>query len=148
MSSDINRMHIAAEVETVYDYLSQPARWCEWHPASVEADHPGGAAVGDNFTETVEFEGATVRIAHRVQVASRPLDFVTEYTSESMAGEVRYSFRRSAAGTDFTRTLSYSFIEPVDGQLVDPPEAVVLAMRSLSEVAMARLKTLLDGRAK
>jgi uncharacterized protein YndB with AHSA1/START domain len=150
VSSDINRVHIAADIEAVYDYVTQPARWCEWNPASVGADHPGRAAVGDRFTETVEFEGIEVRIAHCVQVASRPGDFVTAYTSESMSGEVklsgevRYSLRPAETGTEFTRTLTYSFIQPTDGALVDPPEAIELAMKSLSDDAMTRLKNALQ----
>ena len=51
--------YIQAPIEAVYDYVTQPDRWHEWHPTSLGADTgtSGSLPAGQRFTETIDLLG-------------------------------------------------------------------------------------------
>jgi uncharacterized protein YndB with AHSA1/START domain len=106
-------VELAAPPAAVYDYVTRPWRWHEWHPASRWAsarDRP--LEVGDTFDEDIELRpipGLRLRrrMTYRVHAAERPrLWEVRGDTADGRVG-IRYEFRPHGGGTRFIRTLSY-----------------------------------------
>jgi hypothetical protein len=106
---------IASAPRAVYDYVTQPWRWHEWHPSSRSARAAvERLAVGDTFEEEIALQ----------PLAPLPptLHRQTHYrVLEAMPGErwevegamrdgwlrLRYELVPDGAGTRFTRTLRY-----------------------------------------
>jgi len=68
---------IQAPIDAVYDYVTQPDRWHEWHPTSLGADTgtTGPLPAGARFTEMIDLLGVRVPMSYRVQIARRPDEF-------------------------------------------------------------------------
>ena len=65
---------IKAPTDAVYDYVTQPDRWHEWHPTSLSADTgtTGSLPAGARFTEFIDLLGVRVPMSYRVQIAKCP----------------------------------------------------------------------------
>lgn len=100
---------IQAPIETVYDYVTQPDRWHEWHPTSLSADTgtSGSLPAGQRFTEVIDLMGVRVTMSYRVQIAVRPREFKTVFTSLVVDGCIHYFLQPHGGGTLFKRVLSY-----------------------------------------
>ncbi|KAF1030552.1 MAG: hypothetical protein GAK37_01265 [Pseudomonas sp.] len=100
---------IQAPIETVYDYVTQPDRWHEWHPTSLGADTgtQGSLPCGHRFSETIDLLGVQVLMSYRVQIAHPPLEFKTVFTSLAVDGCIHYFLRSKGNGTLFKRVLTY-----------------------------------------
>ncbi|WP_226477531.1 SRPBCC family protein [Pseudomonas sp. MWU16-30323] len=101
--------YIQVPIETVYDYVTQPDRWHEWHPTSLGADTgtTGSLPTGHRFTETIDLLGVQVPMSYRVQIALRPREFKTAFTSLAVDGCIHYFLQAQGNGTLFTRVLTY-----------------------------------------
>lgn len=101
--------YIQASIETVYDYVTQPDHWHEWHPTSLSADTgtQGPLASGQRFTEIIDLLGIRVPMSHRVQIALAPREFKAVFTSLAVDGSIHYLLQPQGSGTLFTRILSY-----------------------------------------
>ena len=101
--------YIQAPIETVYDYVTQPDRWHEWHPTSLGADTgiTGSLPTGHRFTETIDLLGVRVPMSYRVQVAQRPRELKTAFTSLAVDGCIHYLLQTQGSGTLFKHILTY-----------------------------------------
>ena len=100
---------IQAPIEVIYDYVTQPDRWHEWHPTSLSADTgtTGSLPAGTRFTEIIDLLGVRVPMSYRVQVARRPSEFKTVFTSLAVDGSIHYFLQPHRGGTLFKRVLTY-----------------------------------------
>ncbi|MFL1501106.1 SRPBCC family protein [Pseudomonas sp. O64] len=132
---------IQAPIEVVYDYVTQPDRWHEWHPTSLSADTgtTGSLPVGTRFTEVIDLLGVRVPMSYRVQIARRPSEFKTVFTSLAVDGSIEYFLQAHRGGTLFKRVLTYE----TELQLATLHER----MAELSAIALDQLKQRLENAA-
>ncbi|AZF32391.1 hypothetical protein C4J89_2918 [Pseudomonas sp. R4-35-07] len=130
---------IHAPVEAVYDYVTQPDRWHEWHPTSLSADTGthGSLPTGTRFTEIIDLLGIRVPLSYRVKIARCPFEFMTVFTSLVVDGSLHYCLQTQPGGTLFTRVLTYE----TELQL----ETLHERMIELSRIALDRLKHRLEN---
>ncbi|KAF2407520.1 SRPBCC family protein [Pseudomonas antarctica] len=129
---------IEAPIEVVYDYVTQPDRWHEWHPTSLGANTgtTGPLPAGARFTEDIDLLGVRVPMSYRVQIAQRPSEFKTVFTSLAVDGSVHYFLQAHRNGTLFKRVLTYE----TELQLATLHERMV----ELSLIALDQLKHRLE----
>lgn len=132
---------IQAPVEIVYDYVTQPDRWHEWHPSSLSADTgtTGSLPAGTRFTEVIDLLGVRVPMSYRVQIARRASEFKTVFTSLAVDGSIHYFLQPHRGGTLFKRVLIYE----TELQLATLHERMV----ELSTIALDQLKHRLENSA-
>lgn len=142
MPSQSCRTRLAATPEQAYDYLSTPARWHEWHAASLGTvpDAPRSLPAGATFEENIRAAGFRRRLRWQVVAAQRPAHWEAVATMDDGSGlRLRYDFAAAAAGdgdgTQFTRTLDYT-LRPLWLRVVD---AVFGHRRIRRETAAAML---------
>jgi hypothetical protein len=105
----------ACPVARLYDYVTQPWRWHEWHPSSRSARASVSVlAAGDTFDEVIElqpFAPLPIRLRrethYRVEVVERHRAF--EVFGDTGDGwlRIRYDFAPNGLDTRFVRTLSF-----------------------------------------
>ena len=129
---------INAPLETVYDYVTQPDRWHEWHPTSLGAETgtSGSLGAGSRFTEMIDLLGVRVPMSYRVQIARRPDEFKCVFTSLAVDGSIHYFLQPFRDGALFKRVLTYE----TELQLATLHER----MHELSAIALDRLKQRLE----
>ncbi|WP_248730443.1 SRPBCC family protein [Pseudomonas sp. MWU13-2517] len=129
---------IHAPIDLVYDYVTQPDRWHEWHPTSLSADTgiTGSLPAGARFTEIIDLLGVRVPLSYRVQVARAPSEFKTVFTSLAVDGSIHYFLMPHQGGTLFKRVLTYE----TELQLTSLRERMI----QLSATALDRLKHRLE----
>jgi len=129
---------INAPLETVYDYVTQPDRWHEWHPTSLGAETgtSGSLGAGSRFTEMSDLLGVRGPMSYRVQIARRPDEFKCVFTSLAVDGSIHYFLQPFRDGTLFKRVLTYE----TELQLATLHER----MHELSAIALDRLKQRLE----
>ncbi|NVZ22696.1 SRPBCC family protein [Pseudomonas costantinii] len=134
-------LFIEAPIEVVYDYVTQPDRWHEWHPTSLSADTgtSGSLPVGARFTEVIDLLGVRVPMSYRVQIARPPSEFKTVFTSLVVDGSIHYFLQPHRGGTLFKRVLTYE----TELQLATLHERIV----ELSTLALDQLKQRLENTA-
>lgn len=137
-------IEIPCPPQVLYAYLSQPWLWHEWHPNSLAARASvSQLAVGDHFEEQIAVQPfsplpITLRRATRYQVLRAEPGALWEVRGHMRDGwlQIRYEFAPTAAGTLFTRNLSYS----ASGlsRLLMP--LLRSRMRRMSDIALANLQ--------
>lgn len=102
---------IAATPDRVYDYVSRPVRWKEWHPASqgVKGIDDESMVAGRRFEEEVMSAGQARQLTWLVE-ESRPGQRwrASAYMPDGSTVRLTYDLAPAAAGTRFTRTLEYT----------------------------------------
>ncbi|WP_348675505.1 SRPBCC family protein [uncultured Abyssibacter sp.] len=144
-----NSIEIACPPQTLYDYVTQPWRWHEWHPSSKSAKADSDVLqAGDGFDEVVELEPFSplpIRLKratrYKVLEAVPPSRWVVKGEMKDGWLQIEYDFEPTTHGVRFTRTLSYDagglswllmgFLKP--------------RMRTLSVVALNNLRTRLES---
>lgn len=145
-----NTAHLPLRPEAVYDYLTQPWRWHEWHPNSRSASHsttPLG--VGSRFDEVIAVQPLaplpwtlTRQTQYVVEQAERP--HVWQVRGQMGDGwlTIRYALQPDGSGTRFDRTLTFATTGPV--RLLTP--ILRRQMARMSAIALANLqRRLQDG---
>lgn len=134
-----DQLYIDATIDTVYDYVTQPDRWHEWHPISLRADTGIGGSLptGHRFTEVIDLLGLQIPINYRVLIAHRPDEFKALFCSTPVDGSLHYQLHRCGSGTLFKRTLQYSTQMNLGG--------LRQRMVELSNTAMGNLKKKLES---
>ncbi len=142
-----NEIEIAAPPEKVFDYVTRPDLWHEWHPASTSAQLPRvPLQVGDVFREIITVSYPLVRIRRATEYTvtlSEPAK-VWEVRGKSSLFDltIHYEFKAQGKGTPFQRNLTYAvkgvlaYFEPI---LVRPK------IRRQSAAALKNLKSLLES---
>lgn len=143
-----NEILIDASPQRVFDYVSRPDLWHEWHPASTSAELPRvPLQVGDAFREiiTVKYPLVSVKrqTAYTVTISTPVTTWEVQGKSSLFDLTIHYDFTRVAQGTLFRRTLTYlvhgglAYFEPL---LVRPK------IKSQSAAALANLKRRLENK--
>jgi hypothetical protein len=144
-----NEILIDRTVEAVHDYVSQPWRWHEWHPASESAtDLVRGLAVGAQFSETVSMKPVPMlpirirSLLHWTVLESQSPNLLEmRATSKIIDVHVRYEIDR-ASTTRFRRVFRFQ----VKGWLRFVEHYFMPArMRAQSTIALANLKRVLEA---
>jgi uncharacterized protein YndB with AHSA1/START domain len=105
-----NAINIQRPPEAVFDYVTTPANWPKWHPASMgvtgATDHP--LQVGEQTTEDFLVAGRRGQALWTVTEREAPRLWRIEATVEGhRAASVTYTLRPSGEGTRFERELIY-----------------------------------------
>lgn len=101
---------LAAPPAQVYDYVTRPARWKEWHPASLGTPGQGDASLAAGAAFEEDIRAAGIRRHLRWQVLdSQP---GVRWAARAVMGDgstvhLLYEFSAAGDGTQFTRTLDY-----------------------------------------
>lgn len=111
----MNRMQheilVARPPEAVFDYVTTPGRWPEWHPSSLRlapgAEQPLPA--GARFEEDIHAGGRKAHLSWIVREARRPSLWIAEARGDNgVTLTLEYRMEPAAAGTRFVRTLDYT----------------------------------------
>lgn len=143
----INEILIATTPKQVFDYVSRPDLWHEWHPASTSAELPRvPLQTGDAFREIITVKYPLVSVqrqtTYKVTISSPVTSWEVQGKSSLFDLTIHYDFTRVGESTLFRRTLTYqvhgglAYFEPV---LVRPK------IKSQSAAALANLKRRLEG---
>jgi uncharacterized protein YndB with AHSA1/START domain len=137
-------VELAAPPEAVYDYVTRPWRWHEWHPASKSATVAARPLeTGDTFEEDIELRPLSPlplrlrrRMTYRVVVAEPPLRWEVRGDTGDGWVSIRYAIQPHDGGSRFTRTLSYQTrgLTALLTPLLEP------RMAAQSRVALERLR--------
>lgn len=143
-----NTLEIQAPVANVYDYVTQPWRWHEWHPSSKSATESKQAlVVGDTFDEVVEVQPLAPlplnlrrQTHYNVLIAEPGKLWEVRGQMHDAWLQIRYEFSPTATGTQFTRTLIYATSGP--SRLLMP--LLKRRMAVVSVIALGNLKRKLE----
>jgi uncharacterized protein YndB with AHSA1/START domain len=110
-------IYIPLPVEAVFDYVSTPGNWPQWHPSSLEVsgatDH--SLAVGEQVTEAFLVAGrhglATWTVRERVFPQRWSIE--ADIAGEAGRGVVTYILRAQGQGTLFGREFTYTMGRPL-----------------------------------
>ena len=146
-----NEVLIGCPPQQVFDYVTQPGRWHEWHPSSLSAQVAEPALTpGAQFDEQIEVQPLAplpprIRraVQYRVLESEPPLRWVTRGQMRSGWLQISYTLKMSAAGTRFHRRLEFDVSGPL--RLLRP--LLVRRQRLVSAVALANLKQRLEATA-
>ena len=102
--------HIPAPPATVYDFVTRPARWKEWHPASLGTPGHGDQSLsaGAQFEEDIRSAGFKRHLRWRVEDSQPGKRWeATAVMGDGSKVRLLYEFSDADGGTRFTRTLNY-----------------------------------------
>jgi uncharacterized protein YndB with AHSA1/START domain len=111
MTRICNSIQIRRPIEQVFDFITTPANWPQWHPASVSvggnADH--SLLAGEEVTEDISVAGRRGQVTWLVRERSAPHRWVIDGTGKDGGrATITYTLTRDPAGTNFERELVYS----------------------------------------
>jgi len=114
----INEIVIQCTAETLFDYVSRPDLWHEWHPASESAVLPRTPLqIGDHFDEViaVKYPFISVKRATHYRVAHSEAGKTWEVQGSSTLFDltIHYDFYPQDGATLFRRTLTYRVKGPL-----------------------------------
>ena len=138
---------IACPIETLYDYVTTPAHWPEWHPSSLGVsdgvDH--SLLVGEQVTERFLVAGRKGSAVWTVTERAAPNRWVIQGAIENSkgGGTITYTLSQRPDSVFFER----EFIYPATGPLFAVLDALVLRRRiqAESEEATRRLKAKMEA---
>jgi len=111
VTTHISHTMLRAAPEAVYDYLTRPARWREWHHSSLgtEAHAEASLPAGAEFREQIRSVGIRKQLHWRVQVAEPAKRWEAAATmDDGSTVQLQYAFAALPEGTRFTRRLTYT----------------------------------------
>ncbi|MFP5430621.1 MAG: SRPBCC family protein [Gammaproteobacteria bacterium] len=137
---------IALPPGQVYDYVTRPVRWKEWHPASQAVTEVGDESLvaGRRFEEDVLSAGRQRHLTWLVE-ESRPGQHwrASAYMADGSTVRLTYEMVAHGSGTRFTRTLEYRLRPALLRWLNDL--FLWKRVRAESEKALANLCARLSG---
>lgn len=141
---------IQRPIEAVYDYVTTPGHWPDWHPSSLgvtgATDH--SLQVGEQVTERFLVAGRRGEVVWTVREREAPQRWVIAgaiTSGRGGGGTVSYRLAARAGATDFTREFTY----PLPNLAFALLDALLIRRRVRAESAEAvrRLKQRLEARA-
>lgn len=111
MTTRTTQTVLRTTVDAAYDELTRPARWREWHHASLgtEAHTAEPMRAGDRFREQIKSVGIRKELHWQVLQAEPPHRWEAVATmADGSSARLCYEFATIPEGTRFTRTLSYT----------------------------------------
>ena len=137
----MTRIYTAATIrrpaEVVYDYVTTPGHWPEWHPSSLgvsgATDH--SLAVGEQVTERFNVAGRQGTVVWTVREREAPRHWVIEgsIVGGTGGGTVAYRLTPRDGATFFER----EFVYPVPGLVLRLLDALIVRRRIQAESAAA-----------
>ena len=112
---------ILASTEAVYDYVTRPVRWKEWHPASlgVQQHADESLTAGARFEEDVLSAGIRRHLRWIVEEAVPGVRWAASaLMDDGSTVHLLYRFEKRNTGMNFTRTLCYQ-VKPLHLRLVN-----------------------------
>ncbi|WP_029922236.1 SRPBCC family protein [Nevskia soli] len=112
---------ILAPTLAVYDYVTRPARWKEWHPASLGAqEHAAESlAAGARFEEDILSAGIKRHLRWTVEEAEPGVRWAASAVmDDGSTVHLLYRFEGRNTGMNFTRTLRYH-VKPLHLRIVN-----------------------------
>jgi uncharacterized protein YndB with AHSA1/START domain len=141
-------IRINAPIEQVFDYVTTPGNWPEWHPSSLGVSGATGHSLelGEKVTEEYRVAGRRGRVVWTVRERVAPRRWVIDGQVEGGGGgKITYTLTPHEDGTNFERELVYT----MPNLLLAMLDRLVLRRRVEAESAEAlrRLKDVLERRA-
>lgn len=132
--------------KVVFDYVTTPAHWPAWHPASLavsgSVDHPLG--LGEQVKEEFRVAGRRGSVVWTVTERQPPGKWTIEgKIGGEPAGAVTYSLTSTASGTRFERAFTYR--APSLWFVMLNWLVLRTRIQAESETAVLRLKSLLEA---
>ena len=141
-------IQINAPIEQVFDYVTTPGNWPEWHPSSLgvsdATDH--SLEPGEKVTEEYRVAGRRGRVVWTVRERVVPRQWVIDGQVESGGGgTITYTLTPYEGDTNFER----DFVYTMPNKLLALLDRLVLRRRVEAESteALRRLKDVLERRA-
>ncbi|HZU69047.1 MAG TPA: SRPBCC family protein [Ktedonobacteraceae bacterium] len=136
---------IPLPVETVFNYVTDPGNWPQWHPSSLGVSGATGHSleIGEQVTEEFLVAGrhgkATWTVRERVFPRLWRIEGII--SGSDSGGTVKYSLRPQDGGTFFEREFFYSMSSPLSALL----NLLIIRRRVLAEskLAVRQLKQVL-----
>lgn len=148
MTRILTTTRIQAPAEEVFDYVTTPENWPEWHPSSLgvsgATDH--SLEPGEVVTEDYRVAGRRGRVVWTVRERVAPRRWVIEgKTGEGGGGTITYTLAPEADGSNFER----EFVYAMPNALMALLDRLIFRRRIEAESAEAlrRLKGVLERRA-
>jgi hypothetical protein len=140
-----NEIEIAASAEELFNYVTRPWLWHEWHPSSKSANAAHSVlATGDEFIEVLEVQPLAPlppRMTRETEyTVTESVPFQTWETEGRMKDgwiRIRYDFAEKGGVTFFCRTLEFD-VTGLNRILLPMLKS---KMEKLSMVALNNLKT-------
>lgn len=146
MTRIYNSIQINRPIERVFDFITTPANWPQWHPASVSV---GGNAEhsllpGEKITEEISVAGHRGQVAWLVRERSAPRRWVIDGNGKDGGrATITYTLSPHPDGTNFERELVYT----MPNALLAVLDWLIIRsrMKADSAEALRRLKRLLES---
>ena len=146
MTRICNSIQIRRSIEQVFDFITTPANWPQWHPASVSvggnSDH--SLLPGEAVTENISVAGHRGQVTWLVRERSAPHRWLIDGTGKDGGrATITYTLTRDTTGTNFERKLVYAMSNPLLAVL----DWLIIRsrMKADSAEALQRLKRLLES---
>jgi uncharacterized protein YndB with AHSA1/START domain len=141
-----NSIQISRPIEQVFDFITTPCNWPQWHPASVSvsrsADH--SLLQGEEVTEDISVVGRRGEVIWLVRERCAPRRWVIDgKAKDGGRATITYTLTRYPAGTNFERELVYT----IPNVLLAILDWLVIrsGMKAESVEALQRLKRVLES---
>src|SRR5258706_8857402 len=141
MTQIVTHISIERPVEAVFDYVTNAAKWPEWHPSSVGVDSQTSKSlrVGERVREDIKVGWRRDQVVWTVKEYQRPRRWIIEGLGQQGGSAVlEYQLNANGAATSFTRILNYRMPSKVPA-FIDTL-LVKHLMKAASRKALARLK--------
>ena len=106
-----NSIQIRRPIEQVFDFITTPANWPRWHPASVSVDGNADHSLvpGEEITENISVAGHHGQVTWLVRERIAPQRWVIDGTGKDGGrATITYTLIRDPAGTNFEREVVYT----------------------------------------
>ncbi|HLY32788.1 MAG TPA: SRPBCC family protein [Ktedonobacterales bacterium] len=146
MTRITSSISINAPIETVFDYVTTPGHWPEWHPSSVSVTGATNhsLAVGEQVEEAFLVAGRRGRVIWTVTERNAPRRWVIngKILDSPGGGVITYALTPTADGVAFDR----EFVYPTPNLLYALIDFVYIRSRIRAESAQAvqQLKRILE----
>lgn len=145
MTRICNSIQIRRPIEQVFDFITTPANWPQWHPASVSvggnADH--SLQAGEEVTENISVAGRRGQVTWLARERSAPHRWVIDGSGKDGGrATITYTLTPHPDGTTFERELVYT----MPNALLTVLDWLIIRwrMKADSAEALRRLKRLLE----
>ena len=107
MTQILSTICIHRDIADVFDFLTTPKNWPEWHPASISVvgstDH--SLAIGEEVTEEFLAAGRRGSAVRRVTAREAPYLWRIESSASEASATITYRLRKEAGMTVFERDM-------------------------------------------
>ena len=111
MTEIVTEAQIEKPIAVVFDFVTTPAYWLEWHPSSVAlrgATDPS-LHVGEEVVEDFRVAGRRGSVTWKVIAREAPVRWaIAGVVAAGGSGTITYSLRENGAGTLFRRQFVYA----------------------------------------